>query len=683
MTEHTNPFQHIRLEHLAPSPTNPRKHFDPEDLRELGETIAQHGVIEPIIVRCWPDEYDTPDDRDDRPLYEIIAGERRYRASLLAGKEDIPALVRSVDTRTVLEIQIIENLQRRGVNELEEATGYDLMMRDFGYTADQLAEKVGKSRAYIYARLKLTALCEAARAAFRAGTLDASRALLIARIPGATLQAKALKDITEGWQGVMTYRNAANHIQNHYMHGLSRAVFALDDATLNRSAGPCTSCLNRPCNTPELYPDVPPDRIADVCTDPDCLSAKTEAHMQRQADAAAASGRTLLRGLTYATLHCDYKELAAEDFDQPERIPVDEDGNDLPPEMAGSAEDHRAPTVAEMLQRAGAQIEIVLVEHPHSHKLIECVRRADYRQAVPIPDTDEDDALEHSRDTELRKAEAARRREIFKAIRTRYEDATHSWASKTAVLRIIAQQFWARSWHNTRETVATLNNIPADGPNINDWLSDASAGELIPLLLDLALEPTTDLPSYGDITTPAPLLDMARALGIDPDNPNDAPPDAQETAPTPNQAAPAADDTARDKTRAELAAKGIKYCHPENSLITWSGRGRKPTWVDDWLKNGGTLEELSTANQAAPTTDTTPATTKVEPKGKNKAAAAARTTKAKTRNSGRASPAERKEKTSSSSDATAPVERCTKTVDLIEATFPELKTPASVLEART
>jgi ParB/RepB/Spo0J family partition protein len=562
MTEHINPFQHIRLEHLHGSPTNPRKHFDPEDLRELADTIAQHGVIEPIIVRCWPEDYDWTE-RDERPLYEIIAGERRYRASLLAGKEDIPALVRAVDTRAVLEIQIIENLQRRGVNELEEATGYDLMMRDFGYTADQLAEKVGKSRAYIYARLKLTALCEAAREAFRAGTLDASRALLIARIPGATLQAKALTDITEGWHGVLNYRAAANHIQNHYMRGLANVVFALDDPYLNPEAGPCTTCAKRPFNTPELYPDVPPDRIADVCTDPDCMHVKTEAHMQRAATAAAARGRTLLRGLTYADINADYKPLDAEDYDQPVRIPVDEDGNDLPPEMAGSADEHRPPTVSEMLQRSGAQIEIVLIEHPRTHELVECVRRADYRAAVPVPDADDDwGAQERARETEARKAEAARRRAIFKAIRARYEDATLTWYSKAAVLRVIARQFFGRSWNNTCATVATLNNIPTDGfGNINGWLAEASASELIPLLLDLALEPTTDLPSYGDITTPAPLLDMARALGIDPDNPNAPPPAAPETASTPPQAAPAGDGTAK-KTRKPKPTSPAKKAAP-------------------------------------------------------------------------------------------------------------------------
>lgn len=572
MTAQINPFQHIKLAHLAPSPTNPRKHFDLEDLRELGETIAQHGVIEPIIVRLWPEDYDTPEGRDDRPLYEIIAGERRYRASLLAELDDIPALVRHLDTRQVLEVQIIENLQRRGVNELEEAEGYDLMMRQFGYTADQLAEKVGKSRAYIYGRLKLCALCDDARQAFRAGTLDASRALLIARIPGGTLQAKALKEITEGWQGVMSYRSAAQYIQNHYMRGLSHAIFALDDATLYPKAGPCTTCLKRPCNAPELYPDVPEARAADVCTDLDCMAAKKDAHLQRQADQAYAAGRTVVRGVEWAKFVNDYSKLDDDDAGQEETIPLDDEGNDLPPELAEEDGEFRAPTIREMLERTGAQVEIVMVEHPSTHELVECVRMADYRNAVPAQIQDEDETNTSRRpSSEAIKAEAARRREIFTAIRSHYDDATDTWAKKAAVLRIIAMQFWARSWPNARETAAKLNGITPERGSIAGWLDVASAAEIIPLLLDLALAPTTDVPSYAytadDIATPAPLLAMARAFGVDPDNPSAAPAAAAETTPTPKEAPPGGEDVAPSFAVGERVRVKAGACFESGSPI--------------------------------------------------------------------------------------------------------------------
>lgn len=146
MDQTLSPFAEIELQRLAPSPTNPRKTF--ADLDDLAASIREQGVMQPILVRLWPDDYPTPEGRDDRPAYEIVAGERRYRAAQLAGLDSIPALVRPLNTRQVLEAQIVENLQRRDVTELEEAEGYQLMMRDHGYTADQLAEKVGKSRSY-------------------------------------------------------------------------------------------------------------------------------------------------------------------------------------------------------------------------------------------------------------------------------------------------------------------------------------------------------------------------------------------------------------------------------------------------------------------------------------------------------------------------------------------------------
>ena len=704
MTQQLNPFQHIKLANLAPSPTNPRKYFDPADLDDLASTIRDHGVIEPIIVRLWPDDYDTPDGRDDRPLYEIIAGERRYRASAIAGQEDIPALVRHLDTRQVLEVQIIENLQRRGVNELEEAEGYDLMMRDFGYTADQLAEKVGKSRAYIYGRLKLCALCDEARHAFRGGTLDASRALLIARIPGGTLQTKALKEITEGWQGVMSYRGAAQYIQNHYMRGLSHAIFALDDATLHPKAGPCTTCLKRPCNAPELYPDVPEARAADVCTDLDCMATKRDAHLQRQADQAYATGRTVVRGVDWSKFVNDYSKLDDDDDGQEETIPLDEDGNDLPPEHTEEDGGFRVPTIREMLERTGAQVEIVMVEHPSTHELVECVRMADYRIAVPaqIPDEREDNASNRP-SSEAIKAESARRREIFTAIRTHYDAATDTWAKKAAVLRIIALQFWARSWPNARETAAELNGISLDTHgSIAAWLDVASAGEMIPLLLDLALVPTTDVPSYAyhadDIATPAPLLTMARAFGIDPDNPSAAPASSAKTTPTPQEAPPGGEDSVpsfavgdRVRVRAgacfengapinagdeagvirEPAAGGYAVVFDSGVVRTYL-----PATALERADDPKGSERASTPTQAAPPAASTarkPRAKTASPakkaaparaaKGNAKAASAAKKPKAKAKSSGRASPAGGKTR---DTEDDPPVVRCDKTLDLLE-----------------
>ena len=197
----------VRLSQLAPSPTHPRRTFRDESLHEMAVSIERHGVLQAILARPWPEVIPKP--HPDVQL-EIVAGERRYRASMLAGVETIPATVRSLSDTETLEIQILENLQREEVHPLEEAEGYQILMLRTNYSVDQLAEKVGKSKAYIYARLKLCAITGDAREAFMAGTLSASVALLIARIPVPALQHKATKDVLNvgGWQGPMSARQA-------------------------------------------------------------------------------------------------------------------------------------------------------------------------------------------------------------------------------------------------------------------------------------------------------------------------------------------------------------------------------------------------------------------------------------------------------------------------------------------
>lgn len=254
----------LPIDAIGPSPTNPRKHFDDAYLAELAETIKSHGVLQPITVR--------PNPRGLKPLYEIVVGECRWRAAKLAGLAEIPAFWRELDDRQVLEIQIIENLQRRDVHPLEEAEGYDRLMKTHGYQAEQIAGKIGKSRSYVYARLKLCALCKPAREAFFAGTLDASTALLVARIPGDKEQKRAIKEITEGYGGrPMSYRDAQRHLRHKFALSLKQATFPPDDATLLPAAGACSACPKRSGNDRDLFGDI---EEADVCTDPPCFEQK-------------------------------------------------------------------------------------------------------------------------------------------------------------------------------------------------------------------------------------------------------------------------------------------------------------------------------------------------------------------------------------------------------------------------
>ncbi|HEX2520142.1 MAG TPA: ParB/RepB/Spo0J family partition protein, partial [Castellaniella sp.] len=249
----------IPLERIVRSKTNPRKTFREEGLVELAESIKKYGIMQPILLRPAPDA-----PLDPVPLYEIVAGERRYRASGLAGLTTVPATVREISDMDVLELQIIENLQREDLHPLEEAESYEALLaqheNDPDYSVDQVAAKLGKSRAYIYARLKLCALRPAARTAFYDGKLNPSTALLLARIPVPDLQDQALKEITEpDWRydhQPMSFRAAQKHVQEHYMTRLDQAPFKLSDETLLPEAGPCTTCPKRTGANPDLFGDV-------------------------------------------------------------------------------------------------------------------------------------------------------------------------------------------------------------------------------------------------------------------------------------------------------------------------------------------------------------------------------------------------------------------------------------------
>lgn len=281
---------------IAPSLTNPRKTFDQAKLAELADSIKSSGLHSPVLVRPLPASRvaDTGHQKP-RPTHELVTGERRLRASIMAGQAEIPAIVRELADAEVLEIQVIENLQRDDLAALEEAEGYEHLMRHCGVSADQVAAKIGKSRNYVYGRLKLLDAGQAVRDALRDGTIDVSRALPLARIPNDKLQVQALKEITNrGYGGgLMSVRAASEHIQQNYMLKLSTARFSIKDETLSAEAGACKACPKRTGANPDLFSDV---KGADVCTDPPCFHKKEQLQTEREMAEAQARGQTIITG---------------------------------------------------------------------------------------------------------------------------------------------------------------------------------------------------------------------------------------------------------------------------------------------------------------------------------------------------------------------------------------------------
>lgn len=268
-------YRSVPLAMLAESRLNPRKTFNQAELEELADSIREKGVLQPLLVR--PLSALQQIQRKEDVQFEIVFGARRFRASRMAGLAEVPVRIRELSDKEALEVQVIENLQRKDLDALEEADGYQLLHQRHGYSIDELAAKVGKSKRWVYARLQLCSLTKPARVAFADGKLTSSTALLVARIPTA-LQDKAVKGIVHGQYGnaaePMTYREASDYVQREFMLRLGGAPFKTDDPDLVAAAGPCTTCPKRTGNQKELFEDV---KSADVCTDPTCFNKKRDA----------------------------------------------------------------------------------------------------------------------------------------------------------------------------------------------------------------------------------------------------------------------------------------------------------------------------------------------------------------------------------------------------------------------
>jgi len=274
---------------IRPSYTN-RKRFNQTALEQLAANIKEVGIVQPILIRPVTPTADAPQH------FEIVAGERRWRAGNIAELQRGPTMIRKLTDLQAREIQLLENLQREDPHPMEEAEGFQELMLNAGYTADRLVEKLKKSRSHIYGRLKLCALTASVREKFLNDAIDASTALLLARIPVPELQLKALTEITAPWQGTgesMSYRRAVVHIQANYTMDLTRAKFKLTDATLLPLAGACSKCPKKTGNQPEVFKDI---KSADVCTDPACYAEKRSAHDALTIAAASKGGPPVYEG---------------------------------------------------------------------------------------------------------------------------------------------------------------------------------------------------------------------------------------------------------------------------------------------------------------------------------------------------------------------------------------------------
>lgn len=259
----------LPLDRIEISKTNPRKHVVQSELDELTESIRAHGVVSPIVVRPHP--------RAEEGWYELVFGERRFRAACAAELKTIPAIERAYDDKTVVEVQIIENVQREDVHELDEANGYQLLIDHHGYSAASIGQRIGKSKEYVYNRLKLAGLIPEVQKLFYARELTAGHAVQCARLPEVSQKVVLEKGLfemvrhgNEKEDVVVSVRDLNAFIDEHIHSDLGAAIFDVKDPKLLPAAGACGDC---------------PKRFGNVCADRACFNKKFNAFVKLKVDA--------------------------------------------------------------------------------------------------------------------------------------------------------------------------------------------------------------------------------------------------------------------------------------------------------------------------------------------------------------------------------------------------------------
>ncbi len=187
----------VPIERIVPNPHQPRHEFARDALQELADSIREHGIIQPLVVRQVPAEGRAG--RDSAPTYQIIAGERRWRAAQRAGLTEVPVVVKEASPEAMLELALVENIQRADLNPLEEANAYKELMDRFGLSQQQVAQRVGRSRSYVANTIRLLNLPEQIIAALFDGRITAGHAILLLQLGGPAQVRMMEETVAEGF----------------------------------------------------------------------------------------------------------------------------------------------------------------------------------------------------------------------------------------------------------------------------------------------------------------------------------------------------------------------------------------------------------------------------------------------------------------------------------------------------
>lgn len=289
-------LQEVEMSKIFNSKTNPRKTFDEVSMKELQESISKVGVLQPILLRKHP----TARTGDK---FELVCGERRYRAATLAGLKTIPANIRELTDDEAFEMQIIENLERKDVHPLEEAEAFKRMLDSGKYTIADIAAKFAKPETFIAQRLKLVDLIDELKQEFYDGKIGIGHAVLLARLDPGTQKQQYDEANEEGsWtEGYGTVQQLKDNIEGE-LYNLNIAPFDLNDDTF-KGATACAVCPKRSGANPILFPDI---EEKDICHDRACYRSKMNQFLEREVAAIIRDGLDIHIGLGWNSKAPDF-----------------------------------------------------------------------------------------------------------------------------------------------------------------------------------------------------------------------------------------------------------------------------------------------------------------------------------------------------------------------------------------
>ena len=508
-------ISHLRVDRLHESPFNPRQIFNETALNELAIDIKSQGrVLSPLLVRPRiPPLF--VGDAEAIVGHEIVFGHRRYRAAVLAGLTEVPCMVRAMTDDEARRAQISENLQRKDVHPIEEASGFQALIDSGTHSADMIAAEFGKSRSYVYGRLKLLDACPTIRQACLSGEVGSEVALLIARLRSVKLQTKALEYIKKDYHakiddgGKSSFRAIREMLAEKFTLDLGNAMFDIEAEMLLPIAGNCVTCPKRTENAPE-YADLVQDTAnrygtlrkgnADACTDPDCYEAKTKAHLKCEAGKLAAAGHVVVEG------NAARNAISASGEIKGAYIAL----KDVKASLKG-------------LPKAGASVPpVIVIQDPRTGKLHNAVKREDAKaagvQVKEQPQARNDSANYVQQVQERNKMIAAA------AVETRFRSSLRDAVLTAAAqvergmfdLRLIAKTTLRGVGHRDRTVLGSFYGVGSDD-DFETRIDKMGAAEIALFLIDCAVSERVHVDYYDLKQRPEALLAAAAHYGINPE----------------------------------------------------------------------------------------------------------------------------------------------------------------------